>query len=64
MPDLVPNWVGYTCIYCGRRSGLDAPQLRDMYREMAKCPKSTARAGFFEWLVGSIDCLLLQRRTS
>ncbi len=62
MPDLMPNWVGYTCVHCGHRSGLDAWQLKDMPREKAMCLKSPKCAGFFEWLADSINCLLLNRR--
>ena len=56
-----PNWIGYTCLDCGRVSGLDAWQIQDMPTSMAKCSQGR-RLGVFEWLAlklvfAGIDCL-------
>jgi hypothetical protein len=57
MPDVAPNWLGYACNFCGHVSGLDGWQLRDMPTSMAACPASTVRAGWWERLTGSVNCL-------
>lgn len=50
-------WPAYLkCKHCGRVSGLDAWQLREMPIEMARCPDSPVRIGFWEWWSGKIDC--------
>lgn len=55
------GWPYGCCIYCGRMTGLDDWQLKDMPTEMAVCPKGK-KVGFFEWIVGklkySFDCSL------
>jgi len=56
-----PAWVGYTCLDCGKVSGLDAWQIEQMPTDMAECPKGR-RLGLFErlWLrlwPSSVDCL-------
>lgn len=53
MPHLAPNWIGYTCIHCGKISGLDLWQIADMPKEMATCEKSIRRAGFLNGLAES-----------
>jgi len=57
MPDLAPGWVGHVCKFCGKRSGLDGWQFRDMPKDMARCEKSPVRAGFFESLSASVNCM-------
>lgn len=56
MPKLAPSWVGYTCKFCGKRSGLDAWQIKDMPPDMAECGKSPVRMGIFERFFGSVNC--------
>lgn len=58
MPDIAPNWLGYTCRFCGHVSGLDGWQLRDMPSSMARCDSSTLRAGLWERFTDSVNCLL------
>ena len=61
-PDMAPNWIGYTCIFCHYLSGLNDWQLRDMPLSMAECQKSTVKVGFFERIRmffggRGVDCL-------
>lgn len=44
------------CKHCGNVSGLDDWQLKDTPLEMARCPKSPTRIGFWEWLFDEVDC--------
>jgi len=57
LPHLFPGWVGHTCKWCGRQSGLDVEQMRDMPLAMARCPDSPVRIGIPEWIWGRVDCL-------
>lgn len=58
MPDVAPSWVGYICVHCGDRSGLDDWQIEDMPNEMAICPSDDApHMTLWEFLWGEIDCM-------
>lgn len=39
MLSLLPGWIGYTCKFCGRMSGLEHWQLLEMPENMAYCKK-------------------------
>ena len=50
-------WAGnLVCKHCDHVSGLDDWQLKNMPIEMARCPKSPTRIGFWERLRNSINC--------
>lgn len=57
MPELAPRWLGLQCLYCGHVSGLDPWQLRQMPGSMAACVVSPVRAGLWEWLTDTINCI-------
>jgi hypothetical protein len=44
------------CIYCGRQTGLDAWQLKELPKEMAMCPKGES-ATILEIFTDSYDTL-------
>ena len=58
MPELIPNWTAYVCMHCGKVSGLDGWQIRDMPKDMAVCPNGR-KLSIWErlqvWIASSID---------
>ncbi|GEM_PF-6665556 len=58
MPEQAPNWVGYICVHCNDRSGLDGWQIAETPKEMALCPSNDApRMTLWEFLWGCVDCM-------
>jgi hypothetical protein len=50
------NWVGWTCRFCEKISGLDEWQIKAMPVEMAKCAKSDIPITLRQKYVDSVNC--------
>ena len=59
--DLAPNWVNHRCIHCNDVSGLNGWQIREMPKEMSKCPSGKLIFKplnfIFGPLMGGYNCL-------
>ena len=62
MPE-APLWLGRRCVFCGKISGLDDWQIRDMPKEMARCDTGV-KSTWGEFLSRSYNCLAQPERKS